>query len=208
MKCQIIFIRLFSVHIFCSFRQETALLFIFSMQNFGLQLCIFSYYFGFHCLCLLLWQGSLREHKDSDEYAIPCGDWFNRVSCPHYLAELVSASIFLSYLVCYTYYSDKYGRRSRYIAKLMMLRVGLSIKIISSGLGWVPTGGSARVRSSWPSFDPRQEWVKNRELFFCFCRNFDFLHWSCSMLLQAFHQICSVPHFASQACRVQQHSTV
>lgn len=33
--------------------------------------------------------GTLREHKDSDEYVIPCGDWFNRVSCPHYLAELV-----------------------------------------------------------------------------------------------------------------------
>ncbi|KAL6651244.1 hypothetical protein ACP70R_010169 [Stipagrostis hirtigluma subsp. patula] len=33
--------------------------------------------------------GSLREHKDSDEYVIPCGDWFSRVSCPHYLAELV-----------------------------------------------------------------------------------------------------------------------
>ncbi|KAF7010340.1 hypothetical protein CFC21_024764 [Triticum aestivum] len=33
--------------------------------------------------------GSLRENKDSDEYVIPCGDWFSRVSCPHYLAELV-----------------------------------------------------------------------------------------------------------------------
>ncbi|ONM14735.1 Polyprenol reductase 2 [Zea mays] len=34
--------------------------------------------------------GSLREHKDSDEYVIPCGDWFSRVSCPHYLAELIT----------------------------------------------------------------------------------------------------------------------
>ncbi|TKW06095.1 hypothetical protein SEVIR_7G219300v4 [Setaria viridis] len=33
--------------------------------------------------------GSLREHKDSDEYVIPRGDWFSRVSCPHYLAEIV-----------------------------------------------------------------------------------------------------------------------
>ncbi|GJN01991.1 hypothetical protein PR202_ga19301 [Eleusine coracana subsp. coracana] len=33
--------------------------------------------------------GSLRKHRDSDEYVIPCGDWFDRVSCPHYLAELV-----------------------------------------------------------------------------------------------------------------------
>ncbi|XP_020403034.1 polyprenol reductase 1 isoform X1 [Zea mays] len=38
-----------------------------------------------HCHAIL---GSLREHKDSDEYVIPCGDWFSRVSCPHYLAEL------------------------------------------------------------------------------------------------------------------------
>ncbi|CAL5015327.1 unnamed protein product [Urochloa decumbens] len=40
--------------------------------------------------------GSLREHKDSDEYVIPCGDWFSRVSCPHYLAELV---IYLGMLI-------------------------------------------------------------------------------------------------------------
>ncbi|KAF8651666.1 hypothetical protein HU200_063177 [Digitaria exilis] len=40
--------------------------------------------------------GSLREHKDSDEYVIPCGDWFSRVSCPHYLAELV---IYLGLLI-------------------------------------------------------------------------------------------------------------
>lgn len=40
--------------------------------------------------------GSLREHKDSDEYVIPCGDWFSRVSCPHYLAELV---IYLGVLI-------------------------------------------------------------------------------------------------------------
>ncbi|GJN26672.1 hypothetical protein PR202_gb14622 [Eleusine coracana subsp. coracana] len=33
--------------------------------------------------------GSLRKHRDSDEYVIPCGDWFDRVSCPHYLAEQV-----------------------------------------------------------------------------------------------------------------------
>nr|CAB3488000.1 unnamed protein product [Digitaria exilis] len=33
--------------------------------------------------------GSLREHKNSDEYVIPCGDWFSYVSCPHYLAEIV-----------------------------------------------------------------------------------------------------------------------
>ncbi|VAH34987.1 unnamed protein product [Triticum turgidum subsp. durum] len=40
--------------------------------------------------------GSLRENKDSDEYVIPCGDWFSHVSCPHYLAELV---IYLGMLI-------------------------------------------------------------------------------------------------------------
>lgn len=35
-------------------------------------------------------QGSLREHTEqADEYAIPHGDWFEIVSCPHYLAEIV-----------------------------------------------------------------------------------------------------------------------
>uniref|UniRef100_A0A2P2JTX7 3-oxo-5-alpha-steroid 4-dehydrogenase C-terminal domain-containing protein n=1 Tax=Rhizophora mucronata TaxID=61149 RepID=A0A2P2JTX7_RHIMU len=35
--------------------------------------------------------GSLRENKEkTDEYVIPHGDWFELVSCPHYLAEMVS----------------------------------------------------------------------------------------------------------------------
>ncbi|XP_072984104.1 polyprenal reductase 1-like [Typha latifolia] len=33
--------------------------------------------------------GSLREGKRNDEYVIPHGDWFNYVSSPHYLAEIV-----------------------------------------------------------------------------------------------------------------------
>ncbi|KAF8012566.1 hypothetical protein BT93_I0663 [Corymbia citriodora subsp. variegata] len=34
--------------------------------------------------------GSLRElREESGEYVIPYGDWFERVSCPHYLAEIV-----------------------------------------------------------------------------------------------------------------------
>ncbi|KAJ6739173.1 POLYPRENOL REDUCTASE 2-LIKE [Salix koriyanagi] len=34
--------------------------------------------------------GSLREHVGKvDEYVIPCGDWFEIVSSPHYLAEIV-----------------------------------------------------------------------------------------------------------------------
>ncbi|KAM7263385.1 hypothetical protein ACFE04_001068 [Oxalis oulophora] len=34
--------------------------------------------------------GSLREHKDQvDKYVVPRGDWFELVSSPHYLAEIV-----------------------------------------------------------------------------------------------------------------------
>nr|XP_010919154.1 polyprenol reductase 1 isoform X1 [Elaeis guineensis] len=33
--------------------------------------------------------GSLRENKGADEYVLPHGDWFEYVSCPHYLAEIV-----------------------------------------------------------------------------------------------------------------------
>ncbi|XP_015570788.1 polyprenol reductase 2 isoform X2 [Ricinus communis] len=41
-----------------------------------------------HCHTIL---GSLREHgRKVDEYVIPHGDWFEIVSSPHYLAEIVS----------------------------------------------------------------------------------------------------------------------
>ncbi|CAN0890839.1 Polyprenol reductase 1 [Linum grandiflorum] len=41
--------------------------------------------------------GSLRSRgKKMDEYVIPCGDWFELVSCPHYLAEIV---IYAAYVV-------------------------------------------------------------------------------------------------------------
>ncbi|VAH50261.1 unnamed protein product [Triticum turgidum subsp. durum] len=53
--------------------------------------------------------GSLRENKDSDEYVIPCDDWFSRVSCPHYLAELVSASILLPYSACTCFFTNMAG---------------------------------------------------------------------------------------------------
>lgn len=45
-----------------------------------------------------IFQGSLREHAEQiDEYVIPHGDWFEIVSCPHYLAEIViSLSLSLS----------------------------------------------------------------------------------------------------------------
>jgi len=34
-------------------------------------------------------QGSLRESRQADEYVIPRGDWFEIVSSPHYLSEIV-----------------------------------------------------------------------------------------------------------------------
>jgi hypothetical protein len=69
------------------------------------------YVFGFHCFCIMLWQGSLREHKDSDEYVIPCGDWFSLVSCPHYLAELVSSySLPVITNIQDVAHTDEYGR--------------------------------------------------------------------------------------------------
>ncbi|GMI83562.1 Polyprenol reductase 2 [Hibiscus trionum] len=41
----------------------------------------------FRCHAIL---GSLRAHgEEADEYVIPKGDWFEIVSCPHYLAEIV-----------------------------------------------------------------------------------------------------------------------
>ncbi|XP_018497776.2 polyprenol reductase 2-like [Pyrus x bretschneideri] len=40
--------------------------------------------------CEILLQGSLRDHSEpNDEYVIPHGDWFEIVSSPHYLAEIV-----------------------------------------------------------------------------------------------------------------------
>ncbi|CAN6451809.1 unnamed protein product [Victoria cruziana] len=33
--------------------------------------------------------GSLRMHNKEEDYKIPKGDWFDLVSCPHYLAEVV-----------------------------------------------------------------------------------------------------------------------
>ncbi|XP_020250326.1 polyprenol reductase 1-like [Asparagus officinalis] len=33
--------------------------------------------------------GSLRENKRDNGYVIPYGDWFEYVSCPHYLSEIV-----------------------------------------------------------------------------------------------------------------------
>ncbi|XVF15877.1 hypothetical protein REPUB_Repub09cG0194100 [Reevesia pubescens] len=43
-----------------------------------------------HQYCCHAILGSLREHRDRTvEYVIPYGDWFDIVSSPHYLAEMV-----------------------------------------------------------------------------------------------------------------------
>ncbi|KAF8651665.1 hypothetical protein HU200_063176 [Digitaria exilis] len=55
-------------------------------QWIGMAIFIWGWLHQFCCHAIL---GSLREHKNSDEYVIPCGDWFSYVSCPHYLAEIV-----------------------------------------------------------------------------------------------------------------------
>lgn len=45
-----------------------------------------------------LYQGSLREHAERvDDYVVPHGDWFEIVSSPHYLAEIVISLISLSF---------------------------------------------------------------------------------------------------------------
>ncbi|KAF3685691.1 putative protein BASIC PENTACYSTEINE4-like [Capsicum annuum] len=37
-------------------------------------------------------EGSLRENReDNDDYVVPYGDWFQYVSSPHYLAEIVTS---------------------------------------------------------------------------------------------------------------------
>lgn len=46
-------------------------------------------------------QGSLRESRQADEYVIPRGDWFEIVSSPHYLSEIVT----LFSLKCIDFYT-------------------------------------------------------------------------------------------------------
>lgn len=55
-------------------------------QWIGSAIFIWGWIHQFRCHAIL---GSLREHKGTDEYVIPHGDWFKYVSCPHYLAEIV-----------------------------------------------------------------------------------------------------------------------
>ncbi|KAL5725051.1 hypothetical protein ACHQM5_008238 [Ranunculus cassubicifolius] len=57
------------------------------LQWSGAAICIWGWIHQHRCHVIL---GSLREKKEeSDEYVIPRGDWFEIVSCPHYLAEIV-----------------------------------------------------------------------------------------------------------------------
>ena len=42
-----------------------------------------------HQLCCHAILGSLRKCRGANDYVIPHGDWFDYVSCPHYLAEIV-----------------------------------------------------------------------------------------------------------------------
>ncbi|KAF9620756.1 hypothetical protein IFM89_014360 [Coptis chinensis] len=57
------------------------------LQWIGAAICIWGWIHQHSCHAIL---GSLREHKEqTDEYVIPHGDWFEIVSCPHYLAEIV-----------------------------------------------------------------------------------------------------------------------
>ncbi|KAF9622227.1 hypothetical protein IFM89_030269 [Coptis chinensis] len=57
------------------------------LQWIGAAICIWGWIHQHSCHVIL---GSLREHKEqTDGYVIPHGDWFEIVSCPHYLAEIV-----------------------------------------------------------------------------------------------------------------------
>uniref|UniRef100_A0A6N2LLK7 3-oxo-5-alpha-steroid 4-dehydrogenase C-terminal domain-containing protein n=1 Tax=Salix viminalis TaxID=40686 RepID=A0A6N2LLK7_SALVM len=53
----------------------------------GAAIFLWGWIHQYRCHAIL---GSLREHVGKvDEYVIPCGDWFEIVSSPHYLAEIV-----------------------------------------------------------------------------------------------------------------------
>ncbi|KAL5791084.1 hypothetical protein ACOSQ2_005972 [Xanthoceras sorbifolium] len=57
------------------------------LQWIGAAIFLWGWIHQHHCHVIL---GSLREHpKQINEYVIPFGDWFELVSSPHYLAEIV-----------------------------------------------------------------------------------------------------------------------
>lgn len=55
-------------------------------QWFGAALFIWGWIHQLRCHAIL---GCLRDQRGADEYIIPEGDWFEYVSCPHYLSEIV-----------------------------------------------------------------------------------------------------------------------
>jgi hypothetical protein len=59
---------------------------------------------GWQLTLQIPWQGSLRDRVEQvEEYVIPHGDWFEIVSSPHYLAEIITLSISLSLSPMYVY---------------------------------------------------------------------------------------------------------
>lgn len=57
------------------------------LQWVGAAISMWGWFHQYRCHVIL---GSLREHKEeTDEYVIPHGDWFEMVSCPHYLSEII-----------------------------------------------------------------------------------------------------------------------
>ncbi|KAG0472571.1 hypothetical protein HPP92_014428 [Vanilla planifolia] len=55
-------------------------------QWFGAVLFLWGWMHQLQCHAIL---GSLRKQRSADEYILPKGDWFEFVSCPHYLAEII-----------------------------------------------------------------------------------------------------------------------
>ncbi|KAK1275711.1 Polyprenol reductase 1 [Acorus gramineus] len=55
-------------------------------QWLGAAIFMWGWIHQYHCHSIL---GSLRKRVGGDEYVIPHGDWFEMVSCPHYLAEII-----------------------------------------------------------------------------------------------------------------------
>ncbi|XP_011627227.1 polyprenol reductase 2 isoform X2 [Amborella trichopoda] len=81
-------------------------------QWIGAGIFIWGWTRQFRCHTIL---GSLRTQSEDDEYKIPHGDWFEFVSCAHYLAEIVS-NLTLAALETHNWYLRKFDDypRTRY----------------------------------------------------------------------------------------------
>eukprot|EP00268_Persea_americana_P012348 TRINITY_DN1519_c2_g1_i5.p1 TRINITY_DN1519_c2_g1~~TRINITY_DN1519_c2_g1_i5.p1 ORF type:complete len:105 (+),score=15.82 TRINITY_DN1519_c2_g1_i5:149-463(+) len=76
----------------------------------GAAIFLWGWIHQYRCHAIL---GSLRERKEQvDEYTIPHGDWFEIVSCPHYLAEIVMLILPL------TEYQDSGNRNDIHLRKM------------------------------------------------------------------------------------------